>query len=246
MTIVPNRRRLPHHRTETALNILIWDFDGTLARRIGEWSGALKEVLALEGIDCHRDQLRPHLQSGFPWHSPKVRRSPGESADEWWDRLEPVFAQAFEHGTGVEYATARQLATRVRAVYLTSDRWELFDDSADMLELLKKSGWQHVLLSNHVPELNDILRSLGIASHFTRIFNSAETGIEKPNPEAYRNLLSAFPTARKIWMIGDSMNADVLGAEAEGIPAILVRSSHASATRSCRSLRELSEWLSSG
>jgi hypothetical protein len=40
-------------------------------------------------------------------------------------------------------------------------------------------------------------------------------------------------------MIGDSMTADVLGAEAEGIPAVLARTNHPSARRRCRDLTSL-------
>ncbi len=54
-----------------------------------------------------------------------------------------------------------------------------------------------------------------------RIFNSAHTGYEKPHPEAFRGVLDALGGAEKIWMIGD--NADVAGAKAAGLPAILVR-----------------------
>jgi putative hydrolase of the HAD superfamily len=56
----------------------------------------------------------------------------------------------------------------------------------------------------------------------TRIFNSAETGYEKPHPHAFQMVLDAFPDATVLWMIGDNIEADVAGAQALGIPAILV------------------------
>jgi hypothetical protein len=37
------------------------------------------------------EHLRPHLQRGFPWHTPDVVRAPC-SADEWWEMFEGVFA----------------------------------------------------------------------------------------------------------------------------------------------------------
>jgi len=56
-----------------------------------------------------------------------------------------------------------------------------------------------------------------------RIFNSAQTGYEKPHPEAFRGVLDALGGAEKIWMVGDNGDADVAGAKAAGIPAVLVR-----------------------
>ncbi len=68
------------------------------------------------------------------------------------------------------------------------------------------------MLSNHVPELNRLLADLGIASFFERIFNSAVTGIEKPNPAAFLSVKAAYPELVDFVMIGDSLRADVSGA----------------------------------
>ena len=86
-------------------------------------------------------------------------------------------------------------------------------------------------MTNHVPELGAILRSLDIEYLFLAIFNSADTGIEKPHPEAFENVRTSLPPQSQVWMIGDNIAADVEGAEAAGIPAILVRRPHPSAKR---------------
>lgn len=221
------------------MKLLIWDFDGTLGQRNGAWSGALVEVLEREGVSADRECLRPFIQSGFPWHTPEHVRPAGESPDLWWQRLEPVFAHAYEKGAGLRSDEARRLAADVRAAYIAPDRWELFDESSDVLTELSRRGWRHFLLSNHVPELTAILSTLGIAPLFDRIFNSAETGVEKPNAAAFQNVLSKLPPERTVWMIGDSMTADVLGAEAHGIPAVLAREHHPDARRRCSDLTEL-------
>ena len=53
---------------------------------------------------------------------------------------------------------------------------------------------------------------------------SAATGYEKPNPEAFKNALVTTGNPERVWMIGDEPVADIQGAEAAGLPAILVRS----------------------
>ena len=127
----------------------------------------------------------------------------------------------------------------MRPTYLNPDRWRLFDDTLTALEALTGDGWRHVILSNHVPELSGLVEGLGLSGRFERIFNSALTGYEKPHPQAFRLVLEAFPDAGPRWMIGDSLRADVRGAEAVGIPAVLVRRYHADAERCAEALGDL-------
>lgn len=50
------------------------------------------------------------------------------------------------------------------------------------------------------------------------------TAFEKPHPGAFHAVLDAIGEADKIWMVGDSADADFSGARAAGTPAVLVRS----------------------
>jgi putative hydrolase of the HAD superfamily len=54
------------------MRYLLWDFDGTIANRKNMWSGALYDALIDIGVSCDREDIRPHLRSGFPWHEPNV------------------------------------------------------------------------------------------------------------------------------------------------------------------------------
>ncbi len=206
---------------------LIWDFDGTLAYREGQWPAwtqALLEVLDREtpGHGVDPELLRPFLRSGFPWHSPEAHHPHLASADAWWEALEPRFAYAFA-AVGAEEDAARSMAKAVRRAYLDPQRWRLYDDAVHAIEELSSRGWKHLLLTNHVPELEGIVRHVGLDHHLHEIFNSAETGYEKPHPQAFRGVLENLPDADAVWMIGDNADADVAGAKAAGIPAILVR-----------------------
>jgi len=154
----------------------------------------------------------------------------------WWERLIYLFKYAYIHGANYPETEATRLAELVRECYLNADRWELYDDVVPALSLLKKSGHRQLVLSNHVSELNQLLNGLGIASFFERVFNSATTGNEKPNPAAFLQVKAAYPEVTCFVMIGDGLGADVLGAEAVGIPAILVRNPSGRTKRECSSL----------
>jgi putative hydrolase of the HAD superfamily len=224
------------------MNYLIWDFDGTLAyRQGGLWSAALLELIhqANPESPVTIDQLRPWLQTGFPWHTPQRPHAEIQTAEQWWDALDGIFEKAFL-GVGFAAAQAKALAKKVRLVYPDPIHWRLFEDVLPTLEQLAGQGWTHIVLSNHVPELRQIMQSLQLTAYIARVFNSAETGYEKPHRQAFVTVLSTLDDGQKIWMIGDNMKVDIEGAESAGIPGILVRKFHAQARYYCEKLPQIS------
>ena len=71
----------------------------------------------------------------------------------------------------------------------------------------------------------DPLAGLGLGDRFEAVLNSAATGFEKPHPRAFALALASAGQPRVAWMIGDNPVADVGGAVAAGLRAILVRTS---------------------
>jgi putative hydrolase of the HAD superfamily len=225
---IGRRRRLAYSGTVTdsTAGVLIWDFDGTLAERPHRWSGAvddaLTEVAGPHGFS--RAEIRKVLQRAYPWHEPEVAHPELATADDWWKRLAAVLASRLGQ-LGVQPEVAMLAAARVRRQYCRPDRWQLFPDTVSALDQLSALGWRHVLLSNHVPELGEILAGLGLGGRFEAVLNSAFTGFEKPHPRAFALALASAGQPRVAWMIGDNPVADVRGAVAAGLRAILVRTS---------------------
>jgi FMN phosphatase YigB (HAD superfamily) len=135
-------------------------------------------------------------------------------------------------------------ANRVRAHYIDPASWRLFPDTVPTLAALSGLGWRHVLLSNHVPELPEIVNGLGLGSHLSVIVNSAATGYEKPHPEAFRLALERARWPASAWMIGDNPVADVAGAISAGLRAILVRTRPADGSRHVTDLAEVIDLVS--
>ena len=221
---------------------LFWDFHGTLADDPGGWPGALIEVLDryMPGHGVDKEEVRPFLRSGFPWHRPEKPHPELSSPDSWWQKLEPLFARAYE-GVGIQPAKSCELARRVRTTYVRPERQKLFDDSLETLESLRRDGWRQVILSNHAPELPEIVDGLGLSGFFEAVISSAATGYEKPNRRAFEIALEAAGNPEVAWMIGDNPEADVLGAKAAGIPAILVRKEDPRCLRAAPDLRAVLE-----
>lgn len=205
--------------------VVIWDFEGTLAWRPGMWSGCVLDVLNEHEPDHtgSRDRLRADLKDGFPWHRAADPHPELCDPDAWWTSLSPLLARAFS-GAGVDAGRHAALAQAVRARYVdgTVD-WRVFDDTRPALAATVAAGWRNVILSNHVPELPALVSALGLDDLIEQVFTSALIGFDKPHPDAFRHALRQSGCPARRWMVGDNPNADIGGAQAVGIPAILVR-----------------------
>jgi putative hydrolase of the HAD superfamily len=166
---------------------LLWDFGGTLADLTDSWSGLGIAALndQLPGHTITREQIRPFLSSGFPWHSPEVDHSHISSTDAWWQEwIEPLFEQIFV-ALGVQSGIANNCAKQIRHRFLDPSNWHVFADTEPTLETLSDLGWSHAIISNFSPGLEELLEQLGLRAHFTHVFNSASIGFEKPNPRIF-------------------------------------------------------------
>ena len=221
---------------------VFWDFHGTLADDPGGWPGALIEVLDryAPGHGVDREEVRPFLRDGFPWHRPDKAHPELSRPNAWWENLEPLFGNAYE-GVGIQPARSRELAREVRTMYVRPERQKLFDHSVVTLESLRKDGWRQMILSNHAPELPEIVDGVGLSGFFDAVIGSATTGYEKPNRRAFEIALEAAGNPEIAWMVGDNPEADVLGAERAGIPAILVRKEDPRCSRIASDLRAVLE-----
>ncbi len=77
------------------------------------------------------------------------------------------------------------------------------------------------VVSNADGRVEEILKEVGIAPYFERIFDSAVVGIEKPDPDIFRLVLDALTLSPEDAIyVGDRVAVDVLGANRAGIPAV--------------------------
>ena len=204
--------------------VILWDFEGTLVDRPGRWRSAIMEVLDVNepGHQVEMEQIRPYLWDGFPWHRPNEPHTHLTNSQEWWSHVGRTFTHAYQ-GVGFGLNRARELASLVQEAFTNPDRFVLYEDTIPALFLLRERGWNHAILSNHVPELSSIVDGVGLSPYIDHCITSGSTGYEKPNPRAFQYALKLVGHPERVWMVGDNPIADIQGAESMGIPAILVR-----------------------
>ena len=118
------------------------------------------------------------------------------------------------------------LRAALAAMYaVTQQNWYLEEDAISTLETLKDRGFQLGLISNTSDDKNvqGIVDRCGLRPFFETIITSAALGIRKPDPRIFQVALAHFrvpPDAAA--MVGDLLNADVLGANQAGIYSIWI------------------------
>ena len=195
-------------------SIIFWDFEGTLVNRPGLWRSALMEVLD-ENEPEHQvnmEQIRPYLRDGFPWHRPEESHTHLSTSKDWWSQMEQVFTRAYQ-GAGFDRNRAEELSTLVRKYFINPNRFILYEDTIPSLKRLIEGGWKHIILSNHIPELAEIVDATELSKYIDYCITSASTGYEKPSVKAFQNALSLVGNPQLVWMVGDNLEADVRGAE---------------------------------
>jgi len=202
---------------------LMWDFDHTLAYRDGMWSQTMLDVMNEFSVtDIEKEKIREIMRQGFPWNNYEISHQELMGGLEWWDYLKMYFIKSLiDLGLPADIATL--VASGIKDKYLDINYWKVFDDSRYALDTLSSKGYKHIILSNHVPELINLVKQLNLDSYFEKIISSGTVGYEKPNKMIFNYARNLLPKQSRIIMIGDNYKADVLGANSCDLQAILVR-----------------------
>lgn len=97
----------------------------------------------------------------------------------------------------------------------------LFEDAIEILNYLYQNYQLHIITNGFTEPQQKKLQISNITHYFKTVTNAEMAGVKKPNPIIFRHALdSAKATAEESIMIGDSYEADVLGALGVGCDAI--------------------------
>lgn len=97
----------------------------------------------------------------------------------------------------------------------------LFDDAIEVLQYLESKYHLHIITNGFEEVQNLKLEKSGIHKFFKQIITSECVGVKKPNPKVFEFALNkAGAKAHQSVMIGDSYEADVMGAINSGMKAI--------------------------
>jgi len=128
-----------------------------------------------------------------------------------------------ELGVG-DAGLARAMGEWRRAYNAPIGVWGRADPDAEAaLILAREAGLAAGVISNSNGSIRRILEGLGLARHVDFVLDSAEVGVEKPDPRIFQLALERAGVAPAAAVyVGDLYSIDVLGARAAGLAAVLL------------------------
>ncbi|QLE00568.1 noncanonical pyrimidine nucleotidase, YjjG family [Galbibacter sp. BG1] len=110
--------------------------------------------------------------------------------------------------------------------YLTTFN-HLFSDSIETLDYLSPKYKLHIITNGFAEVQQGKLENSNIAHYFEVVMNSELAGVKKPNPLIFEKAMGmAKVKPQNALMIGDSYEADFLGAQSVGMHALLYGSTN--------------------
>jgi putative hydrolase of the HAD superfamily len=108
------------------------------------------------------------------------------------------------------------------------------------LARLRAAGLRLGVVSNSDGRVEEALEAAGLRPYFDVVVDSALAGVEKPDPAIFRAALDVLgvPPSEALY-VGDLYDVDVVGANAAGIPAVLLLAPGAAAPPGCAGVGSL-------
>jgi len=203
--------------TDVEIKAVILDFGGTLSMGDLDWDPYhenLRAILAARGFDVEMSELKRALRSALQ-ELTKVRDRGGERT------FEEVYSDFLGNlGIYPDFEFLEELHAAFRANYRT----DYLPCVEGVLRELS-SRYKLALLSNTMSDHPRVLlRESGYDRYFHYILCSRDVGVRKPNPEVFRIVLRELGVRpEEAVHVGDSVEADMVGARDSGITGIWIK-----------------------
>ncbi len=207
------------------IELIIFDLGGTLMYDKDPWppffpraDAALWEVLRQAGINLEPRDLYAGFDTLFHLYYVQHRNGLDEPTTS-------VVLKELLRERGVTLPDS-VIRSAMRAMYaVTQSNWLPEEDALPTLQILKERGFHVGLISNAADDENTqaLIDKGGFRPHLEYIISSAAFGKRKPHPDIFHAALSHFliPPERTA-MVGDTYEADVVGAQQVGMNSILI------------------------
>lgn len=210
----------------TEINTVLFDLGSTLIYFDGEWPNALAKADAA--------LLRSLQSSGLALDDGAFLTEFRREVDAYYRERDTEFIEYTTHYVlrkllgewGYADVPVDVLRKGLDALYaVTQSYWTPEADTVPVLERLKSRGYRMGLISNAADDkdVQMLVDKAGIRAYFETIISSAAFGIRKPNPQIFHSVLEQLGvTPQQAVMVGDTLGADILGANNAGLISIWI------------------------
>ena len=219
------------------LTDIFFDLDHTL------WDFEKNSMLTFEKI-FREKALSIDLKQFISYYNPinhafwkKYRENRISQEELRYKRLADTFNQ-------IKFKTTNNQINLISEAYNTylSSFSHLFDGTITLLEKLKSKYNLHIITNGFEQVQHFKIKNAGLESYFDFIFTAEQVGFKKPHPQIFIHALNQTKAnPKKSLMIGDSLEADILGALAQGMHAIHFNSHGEERHEKCLIINSLNE-----
>ncbi len=231
-----------HSRPQMRPRIIFFDWGGTLATRPPEVRSpeAVWVLVAHElGVaDLTEDEVRSKTATIDGTWQEKMYGYLGRS-DEFWREYNTAVMDALDI-----HVRREEVSRRVNEIADDPASHQLFPEVREVLDGLRAAGFRLGVISNHSERLLRIVHHMGLDRDLDPVVFSQEAGAQKPDARVFEFALRrAGCTATEAIHVGDTFEADYLGALRAGLRAVWLNRRGAVPPQPCESVRDLREVL---
>jgi putative hydrolase of the HAD superfamily len=203
------------------LNTILFDLGSTLIYFNSDWQEVMPQAV---------DALRSRLTSyGYDLDNNEFQQSFGQALREYYVERDTEFIEytttyllnSHMEQWGYTGVPESHIEEAVRAFYEISERyWYPEPDAVPTLRALKDRGFRMGIVSNagDDQDVQALVDKAGVRDYFEVILSSAAVGIRKPNPKIFDLALESIGSKpSQAAMVGDTLGADILGAQNAGL-----------------------------
>ena len=193
------------------LDRTIWDFDKNALETFQDIYAKYKlESIFLKFENFHDTYVEHNEQLWKQYREGKIRKN---------ILSRKRFELTLEDFGVVNEALVEDIASDY--ILISPTKKQLFPHAIETLEYLHKKYKLYIITNGFNEVQFSKLKNSNLDKYFTKIFTSEDAGAQKPNPLIFENAVkSANARKKESIMIGDDLEADILGAKKFGLDQI--------------------------
>ena len=191
------------------LDHTLWDFEKNSLLTFEKIFGEMKLKADLDQFIFHYNPINHRY-----WKAYRENRITQEELRH--NRLLDSFNQ-------INYQTTTSQIDEISEAYIVylSTFPHLFKGTIPLLNKLKSKYKLHIITNGFEHVQHFKIKNSGLDSYFDFVFTAEQLGYKKPHPQIFiQALRQTQADPKKSLMIGDSLEADILGAMAQGMHAV--------------------------
>jgi len=199
------------------IKAVFFDFGGTIAFDESSYTDGVAQLCKNMGYDFTVGQIREASKRAESAIPPRPREI--DSYHRWNRKRRMLQFKKL----GLDESAANSVVDRLEKGLRLYTRPYLFPETETVFSVLKRNSYRVGIISNISPDLPTYLGWLGVDRWLDFAIASGAIGISKPDPGIFKEALRlADAPPEEAVHVGDSLEADVRGAQLVGITPILV------------------------